>query len=650
MFRTFLAALGLGLLAAVFAFSLESEDVQAAEQGAAESQTEHPFGPGRVPADDFREEVLREGGATSVEPVRGGRLVVHIPTRPLHLNRVIEAGADARRILEEVHARLVERNMETWELEPSLAESIEAYDRLTYEADEGGEAVEMLGHIMIPGIDNGWLFNRLPVPGQRPESHHVLQKDAHRLGLGTVFDFRLRQDALWHDGHRFDAGDVIFTLDTYLNPAVQSEHARHLFEEIRSYKALDEFTVRVEFERSYFLSLEIFEDDFAILPAHLYDLRDEDNEHFDPDASPEECATFIHENPANVNWVGLGPYRVAEFTDQYLEAERFDDYFDKANGGYADELRWRFIPSDNAAKQALLAGELDFFGRLRSRELLGEFTEQPAFAEQFDKGFYYSPQFNFVAWNQRRQLFQDLRVRQALAHTFDWQEFIDTIGSKMGEAVTAAWYRFSPAYDAELAHFPYSLERAEELLAEAGWIDRDGDGVLDREGARFEFEFLFNKNDAAVRLIGQKLKENLERIGIVMNMAERDFASVQALIGDREFDATGGSWFLGPETDPVGIWHSKGAEVLRSKNLTGYSDAESDRLIEAIQTELDDEKRTALFHELQARIYTAQPILFGCMFPVKFAVSKRTRGVQRFYLDPGYSLRRWFILPDSEKR
>jgi len=649
MFRTFLAALGLGLVASILAFTVGSERVLAASQEASESGTEHPVGPGRVPADDFREEILREGRATSVEPVRGGRLVVHIPTRPLHLNRVIEAGADARRILEEVHARLVERNMETWELEPSLAESIETYDRLTYEAEDGRDAREMLGHVTIPEPGHGWMFNRLPVPGQRPESHYVMAKDAHRLGLSTVFDFRLRQDALWHDGHRFDADDVIFTLDTYLNEAVQSEHARHLFEGIRSYEALDEFTVRVEFEKSYFLVLEIFEDDFAILPSHLFDLLDEDNERFDADATPEERAAFIHENPHNVNWIGLGPYRVTEFTDQYLEAERFDDYFDEANGGYADELRWRFIPSDNAAKQALLAGELDFFGRLRSRELLGEFTAQPAFREQYDKGFYYSPQFNFVAWNLRRPLFQDQRARRALAHTFDWQEFIDTIGSKMGEAVTAAWYRFSPAYDAELAHFPYSLERAEELLAEAGWIDRDGDGVLDREGARFEFEFLFNKNDAAVRLIGQKLKENLERIGIVMNMAERDFASVQALIGDREFDATGGSLFLGPEVDPVGIWHSKGADVLRSKNLTGYSDAESDRLIEAIQTELDNDKRTALFHELQARIYDAQPMLFGCMFPVKFAVSKRTRGVQRFYLDPGYSLRRWFILPDSDR-
>ncbi len=657
MVRTFFAALGLALPVGALVFlsgfgtTLQSEP-NGEPKGAA-ATSEHPFGPGAVPFDDFRESV--EG---SSKPVRGGRLVVHIPSRPLHLNHVIEAGADARRILEEVHARLVERNMETWELEPSLAESIEVFDRLNFLPSKGGSASSVYGrevygsHAKFAWLPIEWSLPDDPSSSEEtpPTISFFNDGDYESVDSASVFLFRLRQDALWHDGHRFDAGDVIFTLDTYLNPAVQSEHARHLFQQIRSYEALDAYTVRVEFEQSYFMSLDIFEDDFAILPSHIFNLADEDNPHFDSEATDAERAEFIHSNSANVNWVGLGPYRVTEFSDQHIEAERFDNYFDKQDAGWVDEIRWRIIPDDNAAKQALLAGEIDFFGRLRSRELLGEFTAQEAFAEQFDKGFYYSPQMNFIAWNQRRALFRDVRVRQALAHSFDWQEFIDTIGSEMGEAVTATWYRFSPAYDAELERFPFDLDRAEELLAESGWFDRDGDGVIDKDGERFEFEYLFNKNDATMRLVGQKLKENLERIGIVMNMAERDFAAKQALVGERNFDAAAGSWILGPETDPVGLWHSKGADVERSFNQSGYRDERSDQLIEDIQGELDDNRRIPLYHELQARIYEAQPMMFGCVFPVKFAVSKRVRGVQRFFLDPGYSLRRWFILPKAEKR
>ena len=153
-----------------------------------------------------------------------------------------------------------------------------------------------------------------------------------------------------------------------------------------------------------------------------------------------------------------------------------------------------------------------------------------------------------------------------------------------------------------------------------------------------------------MRLVGQKLKENLARIGIEMNLVGRDFASRQAALGERNFDASAGSWIFGPEVDPYRLWHSSQADLERSANIPGYSDAESDRLIEAIRTEFDAKTRRHLLHQLQARIYEAQPYMFGCLFPNKFAVSKRVRGVQRFALDPGYSIRRWWIDPKLDKR
>ncbi len=658
-------------LAAVLYF--EFRGVAPAQGGAGAAETP---GPGPVPADDFRE---RAGDG---EPVRGGRVVVHLEARPTGLNTMLVSSAPVRRLLEELHARLVERNWETWELEPSLAESFDVEDVLVLAGgwrdpppdedeedgradDERGDGAAVVAAGVRPASEGGEqniLFGRVhaegevlvvePVSRANPlaEAVRVPAEKVERVERGSVFTFHLRQDALWHDGHPFDARDVVFSLETCLNPWVQAEHARFRFERVRSFEALDAHTVRVFFGTTYFLALSAFEDEFTILPSHVFDLADPDNGDFDPRASPRRQGEYVNTHPRNARWLGLGPYRIVALDDQAIDAERFDGWFDPANGGFVDAIRWRIIADDAAARGALLAGELDFFARLRSREYLGEFCAEPAFAEHFDKGLTYTPQMSYVAWNLRRPLFEDVRVRRALAHAFDWDGFIATLGSGLGRRVTASWYCFAPEYDEGIEPIPFDLERARELLLEAGWYDRDGDGRIDREGKPFAFEFLYANVDTVSQYVGTALKENLAQLGIGMELVAVDFATRQERVGEHAFDAAALAWILGPESDPFGQWHSSQAEVQGSNNHPGFADPHADRLLEAIQTELDPAARRELFHALQRRVYDAQPYLFGCVFPSKWAVSKRVRGVQRFLLDPGYSIRRWYVEPAAEGR
>jgi peptide/nickel transport system substrate-binding protein len=543
-------------------------------------------------------------------------------------------------------------------MRPSLAERIDVEDVLVLEGGWGpGTENVYLGRVL--GEEEGEvLWQPGSVPALSPEAREgagetsLPSEEVERVERRAAFTFHLRDDVLWHDGHPFDARDVVFSIETYLNPHVQSEHARFRFERYHAFEALDDHTVRVLFEESFFLALESFEDDLTILPSHVYDLSDPDNPDHDPDgpgATPQEQGDYVNRHPANAQWIGLGPYRVVELTEQHIDAERFDAYFDEERGGFADSVRWRIVTDDAAARQALLAGEFDFFTRLRSRDYLGDFCAQPSFTERYEKGLYYTPQMNYVAWNLRRAPFDDVRVRRALGHAFDWDGFIETLASGMGRRVTASWYCFSPAYDQDLEGMPFDLERAEELLLEAGWYDRDGDGRIDKDGEPFEFELLYANVDVVARIVGQKLAENLEKLGIGVELVGRDFAARQELVRDREFDAAAMTWILPPELDPHGQWHSSQAGLPGSPNQPGYADPDSDRLIEAIHREGNPERRNELFHALQRRIHDAQPYLFGCVFPTKFAVSKRLRNVQRFYLDPGYSVRRWYVEPEPKQ-
>jgi ABC-type transport system substrate-binding protein len=101
------------------------------------------------------------------------------------------------------------------------------------------------------------------------------------------------------------------------------------------------------------------------------------------------------------------------------------------------------------------------------------------------------------------------------------------------------------------------------------------------------------------------------------------------------------------ESDPEQLWHSRWAEG-SSSNRAGLADPKVDALIEAIGVELDDARRAELFHRLQAEVYARQPYLFRVSAPHRFALARRVRNVELFALDPGYSIRRWYVEPERD--
>jgi peptide/nickel transport system substrate-binding protein len=204
------------------------------------------------------------------------------------------------------------------------------------------------------------------------------------------------------------------------------------------------------------------------------------------------------------------------------------------------------------------------------------------------------------------------------------------------------------AYDRSIEPLPFDPKLAKELLTEAGWYDRDGDGVVDRDGAALDIEFLYPAGNQVSQTFGEMYQENLARVGVRMEIATRDMAACMQRIHERDFDAVNLAWVLPPENDPEQLWHSRWADK-QSSNVAGLADSEVDRLINAIQVELDAAKRAGLFHQLQHRLFELQPYMFGVGVPRRFAMSKRIRNFQIFAIDPCYSIRRWY-LADKDAR
>lgn len=577
----------------------------------------------------------------SLPPVRkGGRVVVQLTDFPPSLNFMIDNSSVTRRMWQELHASLLRQDLATFEYTAQLARDFQVHDQLV---DEAGDLRSGAGVLVgeIEDLKTAWRVREARGDGTLGDAREVPKTAGQRWLPATVYDFQLRPGVVWHDGVEFDARDVLFSLRCLLNAHVGSAEKRYQFQKIARATSDDPLRLRFALTGPYFLAPNIFES-LTILPAHLYDLRDPRNPKTRPDASDEEQASFIEKHPANRQWIGLGPYSVVEWNARAIVARRFEHFYDPADGGNVDEIVWRHI-RDDVAITALLDGELDFFDRLSGEDFFGGRTAVPRFDATHYKGYSYGPQLTYTAWNTRRAKLSDARVRRALAMCFDWDAFIQGYYKGLAERVTGEQFLRGPAYDPTIVPLPFDLTQARVLLAEAGWHDSDSDGRVDQGGAPLSIEFLYPSENRTSELSGQAWQANLAKVGVSLTLEHRDWTAFLARVRARDFDAISMGWITPPVVDPEQAWHSRWSGE-GTANHSGLADAEVDRLIESIQVEVDDAKRRELFSRLQRRIYDLQPYAFGVNVPRKFAMAKRVRNLECFVIDPGYSIRRWFVV------
>jgi peptide/nickel transport system substrate-binding protein len=208
--------------------------------------------------------------------------------------------------------------------------------------------------------------------------------------------------------------------------------------------------------------------------------------------------------------------------------------------------------------------------------------------------------------------------------------------------VTSEAFPGSPNYDWGVAALAHDPDGARKLLAEAGWYDRDGDGLVDRDGEPLAIELLFPAGSISSKAYGQKLAEDLARLGVRLTLLPRDMPSFAEELNARDFDAAHLAWFMPVESDPEQLWHSRWVKP-GSGNHGSFADSEADRLIDALQVEPDAARRAELFHRLQRLIHERQVYSYGLNVPRRFAASRRLRNLQLFAIEPGYSLRRWYF-------
>jgi len=421
--------------------------------------------------------------------------------------------------------------------------------------------------------------------------------------------FELKKNVLWHDGEKFDADDVIFTYKLLISPKIASPYSSG-FRFVKDVKKLDNYTVEVEYKEPYFKALETWM--MGILPSHI--LKDEKN---------------IMNSPFNTNPIGTGPYKLEklEFSKDIILSAN-EEYFE--HPPYIDKISFHVIADSMTRFLMLKSYKLDI-GSLSPIEYEKKLSKE--FFDHFNIYENISLSYTYLGFNLRKKKFKDPRIREALSLAIDRDEIVDIMFFGHAKVCKGPFLPTSAAFNPNVKKPKRDLQRAKELLKEAGY---------DKEHP-LEFEIATSNSNPIRPYVAQIIQHQLKQAGVVVKLRIMEWqAFLNMVVFPHKFDTVILGWGLSPTPDPRLFWHSK-SDVKGGFNFIGYHNKKLDKLIDQSEKIVDRDKLAQIWKKMFKIIVDDNPYLFLYIPTSISAVSKEIEGIEP--LPSGY----WYNYIDWKK-
>lgn len=436
-----------------------------------------------------------------------------------------------------------------------------------------------------------------PVPGLA-ESWEI-SKD------GLLYRFDLNKNATFTDGSPVRAQDVLFTLRKIVDPKSEAVEIIGAFEQIDLSKTrvIDDHTLEVAFRQPLSSQLLRFADVY-VLPEHVYSTGDFRKDY-------------------NDKAVGSGPYRlIRRVPGKEVVLERRTDYWEQQRP-YIQTVVFKYVKDHGVAFNALKRGELD--ETLVPSDTWMRERANPETMRTIEFQRFYTLNYNYIAWNNRNPLLADKRVRRALTHCIPVGSIIKDIYHDTARAMTGPFTPDEWAYNPTVPAVRFNPDEARTILTSAGFVDRDRDGVLEKDGRPLKISLLIMTGSATTKQVAQMFQAELKKIGVQLDLDLMDGTeAIQRILGGN-FEAAYLSWDLDPEPDPYALFHSTQTPP-RGQNFVFYSNPEADRIMEEARRELDISKRKDLYWRLHEILADDQPYSWVVQVSAKWGLNKRVRG------------------------
>jgi peptide/nickel transport system substrate-binding protein len=424
---------------------------------------------------------------------------------------------------------------------------------------------------------------------------------------GKTYDFFLKRDVQWHDKKPLTADDVVFTIQTIQNPLYRSP-LRINWTGVTVEK-VDDYTVRFKIQTPYapFLANTTV----GIIAKHIWEK-----------ILPEKFLLAQE----NLNPIGTGPYKLKKVKKdregfiQYIKLEAFGEY--GKGRPFIEEIHLYFYPDEDSLVRAYNRGELDNLALIsvQNKSLLKGIRRANLYRLNL-------PSYFAVFFNQSKsKALSDKTVRLALNYATNKQEIINQVLGGEGRPINSPIPAGVWGHTEEIKIYDWAVEYANNILEQAGWKDKDGDGVREKGNDKLEIE-LVTTELKELQQIANLLQEQWSKIGSKINVKILNIGEIQQqYIRPREYQALLFGEVLGLDPDPFSFWHSSQKKD-PGLNLALYSNSKVDTLLKDARQSLDSETRLKKYKEFQQLVVDDVPVVFLYSPYYLYYADKKLKGI-----------------------
>lgn len=520
----------------------------------------------------------------------------------------------------------------------------EAKDTIVYSMNTAPEGIfnPLISNVNIDKYVTSVVYASLMTVNDKGEQEPYLATESKVSDDMKKITYTLSDKAVWHDGEKVTANDVAYTFKAMADPnytggyygdvqAVKGAEAYHNgeAEDIEGIKVIDDKTIEIEFEKVYAPGVTNL-GNVEIIPEHIWSK-----------VNPGEWTkqTELLNNP-----VGCGPYKLTEYkTGSHVKFEAATDFF----GGEVKtpNLVFKAINADTTQAE-FKGGNID----IANVEPLRQADIDALTSEGLKTVSYDNYMFTYMGFNLRKESLKDVKVRQAIMYAIDRQSILDNIVEGRGSVVNAPLLPSSWAYpeESELEQYKYDVEKAKSLLKEAGWEDKDGDGIVENaNGEKLELT-IDCQNDHEVRQkTATAIQESLKAAGIAVEIDTMEYSALMdKAVANHDFDLYMMGNTLSLDPDPKPMWASTAISNepgVIGYNIVAYNNPETDKLIEEGNATLDQNERKSIYGEFAKILNRDVPEAYLFCQNVERVYNPGLEGYKPSTFNEFYNVHNWVI-------
>ncbi|MEM6724986.1 MAG: ABC transporter substrate-binding protein [Bacteroidota bacterium] len=514
----------------------------------------------------------------------------------------------------------------------------------------------VINHLHAPLIDLDY-FNYELVPILAKELGTVEKQDD-----GTVLiSMEIRPEAQWDNKEPITGKDVAFSLKAMNVPQVDNKQLRPYFDKIINV-VVDENNPKaftLVFSEPYFIMQDALTD-LAIIPAYVYDADGilenytvaqltAGGDALDDDAKLIQFAEEFNAPKFDREVIiGAGAYRFDSWpTSERITIVKKEDWWGASLKGVnhwfdnrAEKIVYEIINDPTTAIVALKGGKIDAMYRMTPKTFVEDFMDDLETQEKFYAETPTQFLYSYIGLNMKLEKLTDVNTRKGLRSTMDSEAFGSTVFYGLAEPVNSFIHPSKKEFINPEVPFPaQDLEKAMEYFTAAGWTDSNSDGILDKEidgeVVNLSLECLYQSSAKTTEAGVLMFQEFAKKIGVIIEPRGLEFSVMLERLKAHDFEIYFGIWGSSPlESDPKQIWHTDSYNG--GSNYVGFGNERSDELLEQLRTELDRDERAKIYYEVQQIIHDECPYIFMNATKNRVAISKKFSNVQSTGVNPGF--------------